>query len=35
MTQKWPSLTRAGVLVDDNTLQADKLGRVPSWVIAD
>ncbi len=32
MTQKWPSVTRAGVLVDDNTLQADALGRVPDWV---
>jgi hypothetical protein len=34
LRQKWPSLKRGGVLVDDNTLQPDLLGRVPNWVIA-
>lgn len=34
MTQKYPSTHRGGLLVDDNTLQADKLGRVPSWAVA-
>lgn len=34
MRQKYPSVKRGGVLVDDNSLMPDALGRVPSWVRA-
>ncbi len=32
--QKYPSLIRGGILVDDNTIEADKLGRLPFWAEA-
>jgi hypothetical protein len=35
MLQRWPSLKRGGVLVDDNVLQPDALGRLPVWAIGD
>lgn len=34
MRQKYPSILRGGIKVDDNTLQADSLGRLPYWAVA-
>lgn len=34
MQQKWPSLRRGGLLVDDNTIAPDNQGRLPAWVVA-
>jgi hypothetical protein len=31
MTQKYPSVMRGGISVDDNSLAPDKLGRLPVW----
>lgn len=32
MRQRWPSVVRGGVAVDDNAIGPDLLGRLPSWV---
>ena len=34
MKQKWPSIVRGGVLVDDNTVSQDDQGRLPWWAVA-